>query len=52
MNDLDALYKYFPELTDDQKSKFDRFFSIGMKASYRINFYNLEDIEWYGNNYK
>ena len=45
MNDLDALFKYFPELTDDQKSKFDRLESLYGMWNSQINVISRKDTD-------
>ena len=45
MNDLEAIFKLFPELTDDQKSKFDRLESLYGMWNSQINVISRKDTD-------
>ena len=45
MNDLDAIYKLFPDLTEDQKSKFDRLESLYGMWNSQINVISRKDTD-------
>ncbi len=45
MNDLNAIFEYFPELTEDQKSKFDRLESLYGMWNSQINVISRKDTD-------
>lgn len=45
MNDLDAIFKHFPDLTDDQKAKFDRLESLYGMWNSQINVISRKDTD-------
>lgn len=45
MNDLNAIFKHFPELTEDQKSKFDRLESLYGMWNSQINVISRKDTD-------